>query len=146
MTIRLESVAATEALGRRLAAALRRGDVVALSGELGAGKTTLARGILRGLGFEGDVASPTFAIVIPYEPPDTRLPLAHVDLYRIEERAELGELALDGGDGAIVVEWPEIAAGLWPNALRLELRRVGGEARGLTALVPPAWEGRWPLP
>jgi tRNA threonylcarbamoyladenosine biosynthesis protein TsaE len=146
--MRLDGAEETEALGRRIAAALRPGDVVALSGELGAGKTTLARGILRGLGFEGDVASPTFPIVIPYGPPDTSFPLWHVDLYRIEKKAEIEELALDDGleDSVLLVEWPELALGLWPDALRLEIRHSGGLARALTAAVPAAWEKRWPLP
>ena len=74
MPIRLADEAATEAFGAALAGQLRPGDVVALFGALGAGKTTLARGVLRGLGHEGDVASPTFPIVQAYDPPDTRLP------------------------------------------------------------------------
>jgi len=145
-TLALASPEETEALGAALAAALRPGDVIALFGTLGAGKTTLTRGLLRGLGFEGDVASPTFPIVIAYDPPDTRLPLAHVDLYRIEEPSELEELALDDAlyDGALVIEWPErMGTALWPDALRLHLA-VHGEARALTAEVPPAWEKRWP--
>jgi len=136
---------ATEALGRTLAANLRPGDVVALYGDLGTGKTTLARGILRGLGFEGDVASPTFPIVQPYE--ELALPLWHVDLYRIEDPAEAEELALDEAleEGALVVEWPErLGGGLWPQALRLTLSRLSESERALTAQVPAAWGGRWP--
>jgi tRNA threonylcarbamoyladenosine biosynthesis protein TsaE len=143
--VRLEGEGETEALGRRLAAQLRRGDVIALYGDLGAGKTTLARGILRGLGFEGDVASPTFPIVQPYE--GLSPPLWHVDLYRIEDSAEIEELALDEAleDGALVIEWPERLGGqLWPDALRLTLSREGEGARALTAKVPAAWEARWP--
>src|SRR5689334_4666751 len=74
---------ATEAFGSRLAEVLRPGDMVALSGQLGAGKTTLARGILQALGLEAEAPSPSFAIVQPYEPPEVRLPVWHVDLYRI---------------------------------------------------------------
>jgi tRNA threonylcarbamoyladenosine biosynthesis protein TsaE len=143
----LASLEETEALGVRLAGALRPGDVVALSGELGAGKTTLARGILRGLGFEADVASPSFPIVIAYDPPDTRLPLWHVDLYRIEDPAEIEELALEEArlDSALLVEWPErLGAALWPDALRLRLEAAGEGVRALTAGVPPAWGERWP--
>jgi tRNA threonylcarbamoyladenosine biosynthesis protein TsaE len=148
MTLALASAEETEALGTRLAAALRPGDVVALFGTLGAGKTTLTRGLLRGLGFEGDVASPTFPIVLAYDPPDTRLPLWHVDLYRIEDASEIEELALDDAleDGALVIEWPErLGAALWPGALRLHLASTD-RGRALTAEVPPAWESRWPLP
>ena len=144
--MRLEGPEATEALGLRLARELRAGDVVALFGELGAGKTTLARGILAGLGHEGEVASPTFPIVIPYE--SLAIPAWHVDLYRIEDPAELDELALDEAleDGALIVEWPERLGGaLWPHSLRLTLRREGEGARALTAEVPAAWEKRWPL-
>jgi tRNA threonylcarbamoyladenosine biosynthesis protein TsaE len=143
--IHLEDAAATEALGAALAAELRPGDVVALSGDLGSGKTTLARGLLRGLGHEGDVASPTFPIVVAYAPPDTRIPLWHVDLYRIEDPAELEEIGLDDarGDAALVIEWPERLPLLWPDALILTLAEAGS-GRGLTATVPPAWGGRWP--
>jgi len=143
--MRLDGPAATEALGRRLAAQLRAGDVVALFGELGAGKTTLARGILAGLGHDGEVASPTFPIVIPYE--GLRVPAWHVDLYRIEDPAEIAELALDEAlqDGTLIVEWPErMGSDLWSHSLRLILRREGEGARALTAEVPAAWEARWP--
>jgi tRNA threonylcarbamoyladenosine biosynthesis protein TsaE len=143
--MRLEGPEATEALGRRLASRLRAGDVVALFGDLGAGKTTLARGILAGLGHCGEVASPTFPIVIPYETPG--LPVWHVDLYRIEDSVELEELALDEAlqDGALILEWPErMGHALWPHSLRLTLRREGEGARTLTAEVPAAWGARWP--
>ena len=143
--MRLEGPQATEALGRRLARQLRAGDVVALFGELGAGKTTLARGVLAGLGHSGEVASPTFPIVIPYE--TLAVPAWHVDLYRIEDAAELEELALDEAleAGALIVEWPErMGRALWPHSLRLTLHRQGEGARALTAGVPAAWEARWP--
>jgi tRNA threonylcarbamoyladenosine biosynthesis protein TsaE len=141
----LASADETEAIGRALAASLRAGDAVALYGDLGAGKTTFARGLLRGLGFEGDVASPTFSIMQLYDEIDP--PVWHVDLYRIENRAELGELALDDArEGAILlVEWPErLGEALWPDALRLRFAIAPANARSLTANVPPAWEGRWP--
>lgn len=141
----LDGSEATEALGRRLAMQLRAGDVVALFGELGAGKTTLARGLLAGLGHDGEVASPTFPIVIPYEA--LGLPIWHVDLYRLENPAEIEELALDEAleDGALIVEWPErMGRALWPHSLRLTLRREGEGARTLTAEVPAAWGTRWP--
>ena len=134
---------ATEAFGRRLAGQLRPGDVITLSGGLGAGKTTLARGVLAGLGFAGEVASPTFAMVHPYEPPDVRLPAWHVDLYRLEDRAELRELGLDEVDGVLLVEWPERVPQMWSQALRLRLQPERG-GRRLTAHLPAAWAGRWP--
>jgi len=145
--MQLASARDTEALGAALAARLRRGDVVALEGELGAGKTTLARGIARGLGFNGEVVSPTFPIVQIYDEPEMRIPLWHVDLYRIEDPEELTELGLDEAreQSALVIEWPDrLGAGLWDDALRLEIRRAGADGRALTAHVPPAWEGRWP--
>ena len=135
----------TELLGAELAAQLRAGDVIALFGDLGAGKTTFTRGLLRGLGFEGDVGSPTFPIVQTYE--ELRVPLWHVDLYRIEDPEELTELALDEArsDAALVIEWPErLGALLWADALRLHLTVAQGGARSLTAKVPPAWGDRWP--
>lgn len=147
--MRMEGEAETEALGRRLATVLKPGDVVALEGNLGAGKTALARGILRGLGFQGDVASPTFPIVQAYEPPEVPFPVWHIDLYRIEEARELEELALDDAryDTALLIEWPErLGEKLWRDSLILSLERVGEGARALTAKVPPAWEERWPLP
>ena len=143
--MRLGSPEATEALGRALADRLRTGDVVALFGDLGAGKTTFTRGLLSGLGFEGEVASPTFPIVQVYD--DVRVPLWHVDLYRIEDPAELEELALDEAreDYVLVIEWPErLGVGLWADALQLHLVVAEAGARALTAHVPPAWEGRWP--
>ena len=142
--IYLEDAGATEALGAALADVLRPGDVIALSGNLGSGKTTLARGLLRGLGHTGDVASPTFPIVVAYAPPDTRIPLWHVDLYRIEDPAELEEIGLDDalGDAALVIEWPERLPLLWPHALILTLA-AEGSGRGLTAWVPAAWGTRW---
>lgn len=141
----LKSPQATEALGARLALQLGAGDVIALFGDLGAGKTTFTRGLIRGLGFEGDVGSPTFPIVQTYE--DLRIPLWHVDLYRIEDPSEVDELALDEAlqDSALVIEWPErLEERLWAHALRLHLVAAEGGARALTATIPPAWEKRWP--
>jgi tRNA threonylcarbamoyladenosine biosynthesis protein TsaE len=143
--IALHGPEATEAFGVSLAPLIRPGDVIALFGDLGAGKTTLARGVLRGLGHEGDVASPTFPIVLPYD--ELTVPLWHVDLYRVEDPSELPELALDEAleGGALLIEWPErLGDALWPFALRISLARDGDGARALTAEVPPAWEKRWP--
>ena len=140
----LADEAATIAAGKRLAKLLRPGDVITLAGDLGAGKTTLVRGLLRALGHQGDVPSPSFAIVQPYE--DVGPPVWHVDLYRLSDPADLAELGMDSlGDGVLVVEWPELAGeGAWPEALRLTLEILGPKRRRLTAEVPAAWEGRWP--
>lgn len=144
--IPLADADATEAFGRALAPRLRAGDCVALFGRLGAGKTSLCRGVLLGLGFEGDVASPTFPIVQVYEPPGLRLPVWHVDLYRIERPAELDELGLDEAleEAALLIEWPDRLPSLRPDTLRLELADDAAGGRNLTALVPPAWGDRWP--
>jgi len=139
----LADEAATEDLGKALARRLRRGDVIALSGPLGVGKTAFARALIKSLGHEGDVPSPSFAIVQPYEELDPAV--WHVDLYRIEEPGELDELGLDSlADSVLVVEWPERAGpAAWPDALRLKLDFAEDGARRLTAVVPPAWQQRW---
>lgn len=140
----LADEAATAELGRRLAGSLRSGDVITLSGPLGVGKTALARAIIRSLGHDSEVPSPSFAIVQPYEDVDPAV--WHVDLYRIEASGELDELGLDSASGAaLLVEWPERVGGeLWVHALRLTLDFAQGGARRLTAHVPPSWQQRWP--
>jgi len=131
------------AVGAKLAELARSGDVIALSGPLGVGKTAVARGFLAAKGHAGEVPSPTFAIVQPYEHLDP--PVWHVDLYRIEEASEIEELGLDAvTDGVLIVEWPERAGDLWPEALTLTLEFGSKGDRILTAKVPPSWEGRWP--
>jgi tRNA threonylcarbamoyladenosine biosynthesis protein TsaE len=145
--MKLADAQATERLGVALARRLKRGDVIAIRGELGAGKTTLARGVIRGLGFAGDIASPTFPLVQVYDAPGMKFPVWHVDLYRIEQLSELDELGLDEArsEAALVIEWPErLGARLWPDSLRLGLAEIEGGGRALTAQVPAAWEGRWP--
>ena len=144
--MKLKDEAATFALGKKLSKVLRVGDVITLSGALSAGKTTLVRGLLGALGHEGEVPSPSFAIVQPYE--SLKLPVWHVDLYRIDEPSDITELGLEDirEDGVLIVEWPEHGgAGLWPEALALSLIVDEDGARALTAEVPTAWEGRWPL-
>jgi len=143
--MRIKDEKAMLAFGRKLAGAVRPGDVVTLSGPLSAGKTTLVRGLLAGLGHRGEVPSPSFALVQPYDM--LRPPVWHVDLYRIEDPAEIDELGLDdvGGEGVLVVEWPEHSGHrAWPQALALSLEVLDDGARALTARVPAAWEGRWP--
>lgn len=138
----------TVAAGARLAETIRTGDAIFLSGTLGAGKTAFARGLIGALGFAGDMPSPSYALVIPYAPPDVRLPVAHVDLYRIDDEAMLDELGLDDAraDGIVIIEWPErMGARRWRDALELVLA-VDGNGRRLTATVPPSWKDRWPFP
>ena len=140
----LEDEAATARLGAALARVARSGDVIALSGPLGVGKTALARGFISALGHDGDVPSPSFAIVQPYEALEP--PVWHVDLYRIEAVSEIEELGLDSAaDAVLLVEWPERAGGsAWNGALFLSLDFGPNGDRILTARVPPSWEGRWP--
>ncbi len=105
------SPAETEEFGRELAARLQPGDVVLLEGGLGAGKTVVARGIVRGLGSADHVSSPTFVLVHEYR---GRCPIAHADLYRLSGPADLEDLGLDDyldGDFVVLVEWPERAEG-----------------------------------
>lgn len=148
------SARATAALGERLGRALRPGDLVALLGDLGAGKTQLVRGICRGARVpEREVASPTFAIVSTYR---GRLPIHHADLYRVGDEEELwatGFEELLGGEGAVLVEWADRVPGALPaerlevrlahhesarNARRLELVGTGPRAAGLVARLARA--------
>jgi tRNA threonylcarbamoyladenosine biosynthesis protein TsaE len=140
----LDDERATARAGVGLARRVRPGDVVTLSGPLGVGKTALARSMIEALGHRGEVPSPSFSLVQPYEQLDP--PVWHVDLYRIEDPAEIDELGLDAAaDAVLVIEWPERAGdNAWPDALRLTLDFAASGARRLTAKVPPAWEGRWP--
>lgn len=136
-------------VGAALARVLRAGDVIALSGGLGAGKTTLARGLLSALGLVEEAPSPTFAIVQPYAPPEVRLAVAHVDLYRLDDPAEAEELGLEEYcvDGALLIEWPErMGDRLWPDALLIHIDFHADGVRRLTASLPPSWKDRWPFP
>lgn len=142
----LPEPAATLAIGARLAEVIRPGDVITLSGPLGAGKTSIARGLLAGLGLAGEAPSPSFAIVQPYDPPEVRFPVLHVDLYRLDGPDEMLELGLDEAlfDAALLVEWPDRAGpDAWPIALRLVLAIEPDGARRLTWEAPAAWERRW---
>ena len=143
--MRLADPAATEALGARLAALAGPGDVITLTGPLGAGKTSIARGLLAALGLAGEAPSPSFAIVQPYVPPEVRFPVLHVDLYRIDDPDEIEELGLDEAlsDSLLIVEWPERAPAMWPEALALSLTIETDGTRTLTAGVPAAWRARW---
>jgi tRNA threonylcarbamoyladenosine biosynthesis protein TsaE len=142
----LDGPEASLQLGRRLAELARPGDVIALSGPLGAGKTSIARGLLAALGLEGEAPSPSFAIVQPYDPPEVRFPVLHVDLYRLDDPEEALELGLDDAriDSLLVVEWPErLGEAAWHDALWLSLDVAPDGARALTAKVPAAWKDRW---
>jgi tRNA threonylcarbamoyladenosine biosynthesis protein TsaE len=145
--ISLDGPEASLAFGGKLAAVAAPGDLIALIGPLGAGKTSIARGLLAALGLEEEAPSPSFAIVQPYAPPEVAFPVLHVDLYRIEEPSELAQFALDEAreDSLLVVEWPELGGvDRWPEALILSLAVTGDGCRRLTAQVPASWKDRWP--
>lgn len=133
LLVELADDAATQALGARLATALRPGASVWLSGDLGAGKTTLVRGLLRALHFDGRVKSPTFTLVELY--PFSSFNVYHFDLYRFANPAEWEESGFREyfNDRSIcLVEWPERAAGCLPEpdlVIRLEFAGEGRTAR-----------------
>jgi tRNA threonylcarbamoyladenosine biosynthesis protein TsaE len=139
-----ESAAATESLGESLGAVAAPGLTLFLSGELGAGKTTLVRGFLRGLGWRGKVGSPTYTLIEPYEA--GAMPVYHFDLYRLQSPDELEAIGFRDyfdGRGVCVIEWPERARGLLgePDVL-IELQIRGNTRR--IALSPRSEAGsRW---
>jgi tRNA threonylcarbamoyladenosine biosynthesis protein TsaE len=128
--IETSSAEETAAAGERLAQRLGPGDVVALTGDLGAGKTCFTQGLARGLGVRGRVVSPTFVLVNEYR---GRLPVHHVDAYRTESMTELLDLGLDelfAGDGVTVIEWAEKLLPLLPPAtIHVHIEGVGDEPR-----------------
>lgn len=143
--MRLADEAATARLGQAIAAALRPGEAICLSGPLGAGKSTLARALVRALTTpDEDVPSPTFTLVQFYEGP--RLKVAHFDLYRLSNPDEAYEIGLDEAldEGAAIIEWPERLEGQLP-ADRLDVVIAvenGGEGRVARLTGHGAWKGR----
>jgi tRNA threonylcarbamoyladenosine biosynthesis protein TsaE len=138
-TIDSQSPAETAQLGERVGRALVAGDVVALTGELGAGKTAFVQGVAVGLGIRGRVTSPTFTIVNEYEGP---IPLFHVDFYRLEHAAELINVGFDDyfeRGGVVVVEWAErYAESLPADRLDVRIEITGPESRRLSFGGPRA--------
>jgi tRNA threonylcarbamoyladenosine biosynthesis protein TsaE len=139
------SIDVMQRLGQQLADAARPGDTIALSGDLGAGKSTLARMILNALGFPGEVPSPTFALILPYDPPEVRIPVIHADFYRLDGAMELEELGLDAGDPALLIaEWPERVGGLaGPDTLQLRITGSDASERRIEAQPGANWQARW---
>ena len=127
------SAEATEAAGERLGLTLGPGSVVALTGELGAGKTCFVQGLVRGLGATVRATSPTFVLVNQYE---GRVPVHHVDAYRtvsLTELMDLGLLDLMGGEGVTVIEWADkLIPLLPPDAIHVHIAGVGDEPRTIT--------------
>jgi tRNA threonylcarbamoyladenosine biosynthesis protein TsaE len=148
MRIELETETAdrTRDVGAALATVLQPRDTVMLTGDLGAGKTTLVQGIGRGLGVEEHVASPTFTLVREYS---GRLDVAHVDVYRLERVQDVIDLGLDeigGPDRVLVVEWGDVVQDLLPDdGLRVELTMQGTDDVRLIVLTPRgrSWPVRW---
>ncbi len=141
----LADLAATKALAVRLAPLLRRHDVIALRGALGAGKTTFAQFLLQVLGVQGDITSPTFTLAQVYETP--RFPIYHFDWYRLKTPQEVEELGFDEalGDGVCVIEWPEKAESYLPPSLGVLSLRFGMDAeavRCVTIEADEAWAPR----
>lgn len=123
-----DTPAETESAGEQFGQGLAQGDLVLLEGDLGAGKTTFVRGVVRGVGSSAHVASPTFQLVRVYP---GRVQVAHVDLYRLEEGGELAELGLDEllDQGAVVVEWGDRLEA--PKAALISIEHLGGDRRRL---------------
>ncbi len=144
LSVRSASAAQTRALGAAIAAELRAGDVVLLSGELGAGKTTLVKGVVEALGGGDCVTSPTFTLCHLYP---TDPPVAHVDCWRMQRLGELADLGLDEvlDDGAVaIVEWGEVAAPLYgEEALVVVLAPLAG-AKGERRVSLAAGGSSWP--
>jgi tRNA threonylcarbamoyladenosine biosynthesis protein TsaE len=134
LTLDLPDDAATAALGARIGGAARRGDVVALIGDLGAGKTTLARGLIRRLaGPDTEAPSPTFTLAQSYAAPD--FAIWHFDLYRLKDALEARELGMEEAvDGLALIEWPERLGPDLPHA-RLEVRLSFAGAGRIAQLV-----------
>jgi tRNA threonylcarbamoyladenosine biosynthesis protein TsaE len=127
------SPADTAAAGERLAATLGAGDVVALTGELGAGKTCFVQGLVRGLGVKGGATSPTFVLVNEYR---GRVPVHHVDAYRTQSLTELLDIGLEDlldGQGVTLIEWADRCEALLPaRTVRVHIDGVGDEPRRIT--------------
>jgi tRNA threonylcarbamoyladenosine biosynthesis protein TsaE len=134
------------ALARRLAPTCAAGDIICLSGELGVGKTSFARGLLHGLGWSdsAEVASPTYNLVLEYLPPQVRLPVAHVDLYRLDDADAVRSLGLEDmmDDHLLIIEWPERwGAELPADHLQIDLSGSGA-VRSILLSGSAPWQSR----
>lgn len=135
---RTESAEATQDVGQAFADTLQPGDVVALVGELGTGKTQFVRGVVEGLGgAESDVSSPTFTIAHEYA---ARVPVVHMDLYRLKDENDVRDAGLEDyltSDAVCLVEWPERAGRLLPpHTVAIRLSHTGGDGRLVERVAP----------
>jgi tRNA threonylcarbamoyladenosine biosynthesis protein TsaE len=123
-------------LGRRVGETLRPGDIILLRGDLGAGKSVLARGLARGLGIDCAMPSPTFTLMQPYE---GRIPFYHFDLYRLDDPEEFYEAGLDEyafGNGAAVIEWPDCADLMPDTCFEVEIGRGASDDERVITVTP----------
>ena len=143
----LPDLDAMDRFGAAIAQRLRAGDVIALEGGLGAGKTTLARAIIAALGYEQEVPSPTFTIIETYDAPPLRLPVVHADFYRLEDPSEVDEIGLDDyrEGAALIAEWPHHAGDFAEEAGCLSILLETAQAGRIAIARGGAdWLGRMP--
>lgn len=147
LELRAATAEDTRAIGERLSELLRPGDAVALTGELGAGKTTFAQGVARGLGYRGPVVSPTFTLVREYRA--ERLTVLHADVYRLDRVQEVLDLGLQemlDDDAVLLIEWGDVVEAFLPaDHLVVELTVPGRSEERAIAIrgVGRGWNGRW---
>ena len=133
-------------MGRELASTLSAGDVVLLYGDLGAGKTAFVRGLAQGLGVApNDVSSPTFTLVQEYR--GGRVPLVHVDLYRLDDPREIDDLGLEeiGANAVLTIEWADKLRNAWPGAIEVRLDHADAETRNLAINHPITRSPNYPI-
>jgi len=146
LELRAPTAEDTRAIGEAIAPLVEPGDAFALTGELGAGKTTLVQGLARGLGFEGPVLSPTFTLVREYA--TGRMPIVHADVYRLDRVQDVVDLGLEESaeDGVLLVEWGDAVEALLPAGhLVVELTVPGVDEQRIVSIrsVGDAWSLRW---
>jgi tRNA threonylcarbamoyladenosine biosynthesis protein TsaE len=146
LDLRAATAEDTRSMGESLAPLLVPGDAIALTGELGAGKTTFAQGLARGLGFTGAVLSPTFTLVREYR--SGRLPIVHADVYRLERVQDVVDLDLEDSaeGGVLLVEWGDVVEALLPEGhliVELTVPEPGDERSVRIGTAGDAWRLRW---
>ena len=146
LELRAATAEDTRSIGGAISSLLSPGDAIALTGELGAGKTTFVQGLARGLGFEGHVVSPTFTLVREYRP--ARLPVIHADVYRLERVQDVIDLELEESaeDGVLLVEWGDAVEALLPDGhlvVELAIDDQGDERTIVVRTEGRTWLPRW---